>query len=108
LSYGIQSVSYSFGNIFLKDKVSVFLFQISKSKICQSNDLNDPIRNNICRNCFLTSLECRRRRHARFRAARIAVIGVLSSWVTVSEIHPFECPYLLIPDWHFLTVLIFF
>jgi hypothetical protein len=58
----------------------------------------------LCRNCFLTSLECRRH-HARFRLLHESVIGVLSSWVTVSRNSSFECLYLLIPDFYFSDIL---
>jgi hypothetical protein len=96
-----------FEMFFLKDKVLFPVSNFSKSRILSIKRFKRSDSEIIfCRNCFLTSLECRRH-HARFRLLRIAVIGVLSSWVTVSRNSSFECLYLLISDWHFLTFLIF-
>jgi hypothetical protein len=57
----IKNVNYK-----LLLKVSVFLF--SKSKILSIKRFKrSDSEIMLCRNCFLTSLECRRHHHARFR-----------------------------------------
>jgi hypothetical protein len=52
---------------FRKIKFLFSCFKFSKSKILSIKRFKRSDSEILCRNCFLTSLECRRRRHARFR-----------------------------------------